>query len=110
VTAIDTLIQQIGYQNTPDTPASTRTISITVNDGDGGTSTAQTSLITVNPSNDPPAIANLPAIIPKSSGKRAGIHRCEPGRHVTNPDSADNDGGSLALVQTIGNGERQFQR
>ncbi|OGT39141.1 MAG: hypothetical protein A3E81_06475 [Gammaproteobacteria bacterium RIFCSPHIGHO2_12_FULL_36_30] len=45
-TSIDALIQAITYQNTSHNPAAARTLSISVTDGDGGTSVAQT--ITVN--------------------------------------------------------------
>jgi hypothetical protein len=55
-TAVKALIQNLTYQNTSDTPIPTRTISITINDGDGGTSTAATSMINVASENDPPEI------------------------------------------------------
>ena len=58
-TAVDALIQALSYQNTSDEPNATRTISITVNDGDGGTSAAATSVITVTAENDVPVFANL---------------------------------------------------
>lgn len=52
VAAVEALIEALGYANTEDNPAANRTISITVNDGDGGTSVAQTSVLTVTPEPD----------------------------------------------------------
>ena len=68
VSAVDALIQNLTYQNTSDVPAASRTISVTVNDGDAGnnTSAAQTTTITVQSVNDTPtlsAIGNPAAIL-----------------------------------------------
>ncbi|WP_426232614.1 DUF5801 repeats-in-toxin domain-containing protein [Pararhizobium sp. DWP3-4] len=50
--AVDALVQRLAYANNSDTPNLTRTLSITVSDGDGGASTAVTSTVTVNPQAD----------------------------------------------------------
>jgi T1SS-143 domain-containing protein len=50
--AVDALIQRLAYANTSDTPNLARTLSITVADGDGGTSVAATSMVTVSPEAD----------------------------------------------------------
>ncbi|WP_375473912.1 DUF4347 domain-containing protein [uncultured Nostoc sp.] len=52
--AVKALIQNLTYQNTSNTPNPSRTISITVNDGDGGTSTAVSKVINVIAENDAP--------------------------------------------------------
>ncbi|WP_179228285.1 DUF4347 domain-containing protein [Leptolyngbya ohadii] len=56
--AVKALIENLTYQNTSDTPSASRTIAITVNDGDGGTSTAVSTVINVTPFNDPPVLGN----------------------------------------------------
>ncbi|BDA75224.1 hypothetical protein CAL7716_093900 [Calothrix sp. PCC 7716] len=53
-TAVKALIQSLTYQNTSDIPNPSRTISITVNDGDGGTSAAISKVINVTAENDAP--------------------------------------------------------
>ena len=58
VANVKTLIQSLTYQNTADAPAASRTLSITVNDGDGGeaTSTPVSTVITITADNDAPTI------------------------------------------------------
>ena len=46
-TAVEALIENLTFANSSSAPLASRTISITVNDGDGGTSAAVTSEITV---------------------------------------------------------------
>ncbi|PIZ03779.1 MAG: hypothetical protein COY58_07590 [Gammaproteobacteria bacterium CG_4_10_14_0_8_um_filter_38_16] len=48
VAAVDALIQAISYQNTVDAPTSSRTIRLTVNDGDGATSSNYDVAVTVS--------------------------------------------------------------
>ena len=57
-TRVEALIEALTYQNFSNNPTLNRTISVTVNDGDGGTSTAQTTQITVNAENDAPTDPN----------------------------------------------------
>ncbi|NJO59220.1 MAG: DUF4114 domain-containing protein [Richelia sp. RM2_1_2] len=52
--AVKTLIQNLTYQNTSDIPNASRTISLTVNDGDGDISDAITKIINVAAENDAP--------------------------------------------------------
>jgi hypothetical protein len=54
IAATEALIENLTYANTSDNPAATRTISVTVNDGNGGTSAAQMVEITVISENDAP--------------------------------------------------------
>ncbi|MBD2529134.1 DUF4347 domain-containing protein [Nostoc flagelliforme FACHB-838] len=54
LSAVKALIQNLTYQNISNTPNPSRTISIIVNDGDGGTSTAVSKVINVTAENDAP--------------------------------------------------------
>lgn len=55
--AVETLIENLTYQNTSDSPTASRTISVIVQDGGASTSTAQTVTITVNAENDAPQLS-----------------------------------------------------
>lgn len=55
--AVDALLQNMTYRNADDTPAATRTISVVLTDGDGGTSAAATSQITITAENDAPVLS-----------------------------------------------------
>lgn len=52
--AVKALIENLNYQNTSDTPEASRTISIKLDDGDGGTSDAVETIIKVAAENDAP--------------------------------------------------------
>jgi Domain of unknown function (DUF4347)/Cadherin-like/RTX calcium-binding nonapeptide repeat (4 copies)/Bacterial cadherin-like domain len=58
VLAVKTLLENLTYQNTSNTPTSSRTITVTINDGDGATSIPVSTIITVNPFNDAPVQGN----------------------------------------------------
>lgn len=58
VESVKALIENLTYQNTSDTPSTSRTIAITINDGDGGTSTPISTLINIVPFNDPSVKGN----------------------------------------------------
>ncbi|MBD2360363.1 DUF4347 domain-containing protein [Anabaena minutissima FACHB-250] len=62
---VKALIENLSYQNTSHTPSASRTISVTVNDGDLGTSTAVTTVINVTAENDAP-VNNIPGSQPIS--------------------------------------------
>lgn len=62
VAATEALIENLTYRNTSDAPAATRTISLTIDDGAGGVSSAQTVAITVNAQNDAPAMTSISAL------------------------------------------------
>ena len=61
---VDELIQAMTYQNTSDMPAASRTIEITVNDGDGGTSAPVSTVINVAPGNDRPTLTMVSTLGP----------------------------------------------
>jgi uncharacterized delta-60 repeat protein len=54
--AVTALLNNITFQNTSNNPVASRTLSITVNDGDGATSTAVSQIITIAAINDAPAL------------------------------------------------------
>lgn len=56
VIAVKALIENLTYQNTSDIPSDSRTLAISINDGDGGTSIPATVAISIIPENDPPVI------------------------------------------------------
>jgi hypothetical protein len=53
------LIEALGYATTSTTPALTRTLALTVSDGDGATSLPATAVITVTPVNSAPTISAI---------------------------------------------------
>lgn len=57
--AIDSLIQNLTYQNLSDSPAPTRSLTIVVSDDFGARSEVATTLIMVNSENDPPSISTV---------------------------------------------------
>ncbi|MGF1493558.1 MAG: putative Ig domain-containing protein [Microcoleaceae cyanobacterium] len=54
--SVEALIENLTYRNTSNTPTATRTIEITIDDGDGSLSTARTVEINITPENDSPLI------------------------------------------------------
>jgi len=55
VAAVERLVRNLTYENVSENPSSApRTVQLSLNDGDGQTSTPVTRLITVTPVNDPP--------------------------------------------------------
>ncbi|HEY9629714.1 MAG TPA: DUF4347 domain-containing protein [Coleofasciculaceae cyanobacterium] len=89
VESVKALIENLTYQNTSNTPSASRTIAITINDGDGGTSTPVSTLITVVPFNDPSVIGNNSLTI-------------EEGQHVqlssSNLSATDVDNNNAELI------------
>lgn len=53
---VELLIEALTYGNTSDTPTASRTIQITVDDGDGGVSAPTSTIINVTAENDPPTL------------------------------------------------------
>ncbi|QDV46217.1 hypothetical protein Enr13x_61260 [Stieleria neptunia] len=98
--AADALIENITYQNTDTTNPTTsaRTIRFTLNDGDGGTSTAHDATVSVAAQNDVPIIDNLAGdTLGYTEGDAATV--IEQGTNVTvsDVDSADFDTGNLTV-------------
>ncbi len=56
---VDALLQNLTFYNSSDNPVASRTLSITVTDGDGGTTGVQNVTISVTPVNDAPVLNDL---------------------------------------------------
>ncbi len=106
--AFQELIENITYQNTSEAPAAARTISLTVSDGDGGTSAAQSVVVNVAPTNDAPVLGSVVAHAQRDRKRRAATV-LDSSVAVTDADSANFNGGQLSLTYTSGGGsEDQF--
>ncbi|MDI9640123.1 tandem-95 repeat protein [Geitlerinema splendidum] len=102
---VDALIQSLTYQNFSDTPAATRTISITVSDGAGGTSTPQTSVITVTPENDIPTLAAATAGTLTFTEGNAATPISPTGLGITDPDDTNIESATVQITTGYANGE-----
>jgi len=106
--ALQALIRAITYANSSDNPSGlSRTVSFVAMDGDGGTSFVATQTINVMASNDGPSVA-LPsaALDYDESDPPTPI---DSAATVSDPDSADFNGGSLTVSTTInGTGNDQL--
>ncbi len=61
---VELLIEAMTYANASDTPTTSRTIEITVDDGDGGVSVPVSTVINVAPENDPPTLTMVNTLGP----------------------------------------------
>ncbi|WP_416671886.1 DUF4347 domain-containing protein [Egbenema bharatensis] len=98
VAAVQALIQNLAYQNTSHTPAPERTITITINDGDGGTSIPVSTLIVVNPFNDPPVLGNNTLTL--EEGQRVQLNS----NHLSATDVDNNDAELVFEVSNVQGG------
>jgi hypothetical protein len=109
--AVEALLETLQYQNTSDTPAESRTIEITINDGDGtatggdDTSAPDRVEIRVNPENDAPELSELVAAVPFNENL---VNRApqvlDMDLTVQDPDSPDFAGGSVTISYSDGGG------
>ncbi|MEM7425832.1 MAG: tandem-95 repeat protein, partial [Pseudomonadota bacterium] len=104
VAAVQALIEDLGYANSSDTPTAARTVSITVADGDGGMSIAQQAVLTVNAENDDPVFNGFASAIFQENTVNAGPVVIDANVSVSDPDSADFEGGSLTVTYASGGG------
>ncbi|WP_308911515.1 DUF4347 domain-containing protein [Pseudokordiimonas caeni] len=112
--ATSTLVDGLGYQNTSDNPTtgSSRVVTITSITDSGGTAgggddTASLSIastVSLTPVNDAPAVGNVfgDSASQVVAGTGAGNVADLDDATVSNPDSADYNGGSLTIAQTLG--------
>jgi hypothetical protein len=102
--AVAAITSQVLFWNTSDNPAATsRTVTLQVTDGDGGTSTLQTRTISVTPLNDAPAIAGLSGdSLAYSEGAGAVVIEQGGNATVTDVDSADFATGTLTVSFVAG--------
>jgi hypothetical protein len=94
INAVTALIQNLTYQNTSDTPIPSRTIAITIDDGDGGTSLETTAVLNVTAENDAPILVNNSLTI--LEGQTVVFN-------ATNLSATDVDNDPASLIFTIGN-------
>ncbi|MGE4369461.1 MAG: hypothetical protein AB7E12_07255 [Burkholderiaceae bacterium] len=94
--AVQALARNITFANTSDAPSTLeRTVRFTVVDGDGGTQSASTTAtVNVTAVNDAPVVGGGGTLAYTENGAAAAI---SPGGTITDPDSADFNGGSLMV-------------
>ncbi|WP_159690023.1 PKD domain-containing protein [Cognatazoarcus halotolerans] len=90
-TAVEALIENLTYANTSSAPVATRTISISVNDGAGGTSVPKMVEITVNPDYD-----GAQAI-----GSNEQVNTYEPNTQIEPAMAALADGGYVIVWTSV---------
>ncbi|MEO1528387.1 MAG: cadherin-like domain-containing protein [Planctomycetota bacterium] len=101
---VQAVARRIAFSNTSETPSTlNRTINVVLTDGDGGTSTTQSRVVSVTETPDAPVISGLAGdVLNYSEGE--GVRLIEQGTDVavSDVDSADFDGGSLTVRFTSG--------
>ncbi len=96
-----TSLAALRFENTSDTPSTTpRVIEITINDGNANSNTS-TSTISVEPTNDPPAIADLNSITFTESAVNSGPQLVDISVSVTDTDSLNLNGGTLTISYDV---------
>ena len=102
--AVQALLHAIGAGNISDTPpVGPRTLTFTVTDGDGGSSSA-TADLAITPVNDAPVIANLQddTITATENTNTQPFYDLGQNAVITDADSANFNGGSLTVAVTGG--------
>lgn len=100
--AVQALVRAITFQAQGNNPSTaTRTITFQVTDGDGGTSTPATKIVTVSQINDPPVLT-LSSIVPLTYNSNALPVNVDPGISLTDPDTANFKGGRLTVYVSNG--------
>lgn len=56
-TVVASVLKALTFSNSADNPVTSRTLRVTVNDGDGGTSAASSTVVSITPANDAPVIS-----------------------------------------------------
>ncbi|MFO1008355.1 MAG: hypothetical protein U0929_20515 [Planctomycetaceae bacterium] len=103
VAAAQALLRNVTYRNDSDNPGTlTRTVRVTMNDGDGGTSEAVSKLIEVIARNDSPVIDGFDTTVSYTEGS-AGV-LVDNNANVSDVDSSNFEGGRL-VAQLITNGQ-----
>ena len=95
------VLRAVRYRSTSDNPLPlTRTLSYTVSDGDGGTSTAVPQVITITPVNDAPVVGGVAAAVTYVEN---AVLLVAPAATITDVDSPTLSGGVLE-VSIVANG------
>ncbi|MBI4797657.1 MAG: DUF4347 domain-containing protein, partial [Desulfarculus sp.] len=104
--AVQELLRHLTYTNSSDAPTATRTIGITVDDGNGaggGISAEKTSQITVTPQNDNPTLTGLNAKTFNENDITGGAQVIDSAVVFADPaNPADLNGGQLRVRYTVG--------
>ncbi|MFO0701137.1 MAG: tandem-95 repeat protein, partial [Nitrospira sp.] len=102
--AIAAITSQVLFWNTSENPAaSSRTITLQVTDGDGGTSALQTRTISMTPVNDAPTITSLSGdSLSYNEGDGAVVIEQGGNALVADVDSIDFNSGTLTVSFTAG--------
>ncbi|MBI5521695.1 MAG: DUF4347 domain-containing protein, partial [Desulfarculus sp.] len=104
--AVQELLRHLTYTNSSDTPTATRTIGITVDDGNGaggGISAEKTSQITVTLQNDSPSLTGLNAKTFNENDITGGAQVIDSAVVFSDPDNPANlNGGQLRVRYTVG--------
>lgn len=105
---VDSVLQNITYSNSNDTPPANVQINYAFNDANGGTQgsggagsdTDDSITVTITAANDAPVFGNLDGDAP--SGAPNAVFAFDVGGNatVTDPDSTDLDGGTLTITRT----------
>jgi hypothetical protein len=95
---VQTLIRNLTYAAPGGLGA--RTFSLTVDDGDGGSSTSNASVFTVNVTPNPPVIANLNGDTVNTRPNAAVKVDAGENAVVSDPDNSNFDGGHLLVTAT----------
>ncbi len=102
---IEEALELLAYQNTSDTPTASRTLGITVSDGDGGTSAQSNLVVNVTAENELPELNNVKSpinFLENTTNEQFQI--LDNDVTLTDTDSADFNGGSLNFTYTVGGG------
>lgn len=100
---VQALLRNISYRNVSDDPGSlTRTVRVTMTDGDGGTSDPVSKFIEVAPRNDAPVIGGFDSTVNYAEGAAAVL--VDDNATVADVDSANLETGRL-IVQLSSNGQ-----
>jgi len=100
-TAVTALVQNVTYENTDTSTPTTgaRTVRFTLADGDGGTSANYDTTVTVSGVNNAPILTNGGSV---GAGEDSGGNPFFGGATITDPDSADFNGGTLTASISAG--------
>ena len=97
--AVQALVRNLTFSNISDTPSTlSRTVSLTVNDGDGGTSMAVTKIINVTALNDAPTISGFGGSVGYAIGGPAVV--LDSDATVDDPDTGTFNLGVLRVSLT----------
>jgi Ca2+-binding RTX toxin-like protein len=97
--AVQALVRALQYNNTSNTPSTaTRTVTIVLTDGDGGTAATQTTSVTVAASNDAPVAVSGDAVTYTEGGSAVAV---SSNLTLTDVDSANMTGATITISDFV---------